>query len=367
MTAKGILKKGVIVITSIFSFLGYSQDKLKQSDLKSYYNSFELQRNSDSYSKEWIIKEIGYFSTNICRGAETENSWIDGFNNSTKSEFVKYSILDSLPNGEWDFGKYKGRFINGKQDGEWILHDVATSPKFTNGTYQGEQKDTLEIHEFYKEGIADGQWYTLKNGVRYNTYNFKDGKLDGEIITNIGGNNCIDKANYKDGVPNGAFILYNDRTTYDKSMYIKGSYNMGNPNGFWEFSMSKYSITQIEFLDSLKVVRYTDIDHNKKKTVEYYNSENFSVSFKKWFKSPLIISSLNQKITEYYENGKIKRMWYSGTDEFRKGKKDQEFHSNGKIKIEGVLDEYRKEFDMNGKLIKSSDNYKSLFDGQKVN
>lgn len=375
---KGRLKKGVILITSTFSFLCYSQDKLKHVDVQSYFYSYEI-KDSTGYSEDgqeayyagsykvWKKKEIGYFSRTVCDDCDSSSewNWVNEFNNSDKSQIKKYSIQDGLPYGEWDFGKYEGRFNNGKQDGEWILHDVASSAKFTNGTYQGEQEDTLEIHEFYKEGIADGQWYTIKNGLRYNTYNFKDGKLDGEIITNFGGNNCIDKANYKNGVPNGSFILYKDRNTYDKDLYMKGSYNMGNPNGIWECKYGREYV-KIEFLDSLELVRYTEVERSKKKTIEYFTSDNFSVNFENWF-TILDINCTNKKNTEYFENGKTERIWHIGTDEFRKGKKDQEFHPNGKIKIEGVLDEYRKEFDMNGKLIKSSDNYKSLFDGQEVN
>lgn len=70
-----------------------------------------------------------------------------------------------------------------------------------------------------------------------------------------------------------------------------------------------------------------------KRIILFYTSENFSVSFKKWFKSPLTISGLNQKITEYYENDKIKRIWHSGTDEFRKGKKTKNFIQMGKLKL----------------------------------
>lgn len=146
---------------------------------------------------------------------------------------------------------------------------------------------------------------------------------------------------------------------------MKGSYNMGNPNGIWECKYGREYV-KIEFLDSLELVRYTEVERSKKKTIEYFTSDNFSVNFENWF-TILDINCTNKKNTEYFENGKTERIWHIGTDEFRKGKKDQEFHPNGKIKIEGVLDEYRKEFDMNGKLIKSSDNYKSLFDGQEVN
>lgn len=319
----------------------------------------EIQRNSDSNDKEWLNKEIGYFSTKLCRGFETENNWINEFNSSDKSEFVKYSVKDSLPNGEWDFGQYKGNFINGKQDGEWILLEVETYTKYFEDGSEVEQKNTFEIHEFYKNGIADGQWYTIKNGVSYNTHSFKNGKLNGEIILKIGKNNCIDKANFIDGFPNGKFILYLDNSQNSK---IFGSYKMGIPNGTWGAILNNKELLKIEFIDSLGIVRYTDFDfHNRKQIIEYDISIDFNITQSRWFNdNNLSFYSKNKKYFDFYENGKIKRIWYSGTDEYRKGKKDQEFHPNGKIKIEGVLGEYRKEYDINGKLIKTSDNYKSF-------
>ena len=40
-----------------------------------------------------------------------------------------------------------------------------------------------------------------------------------------------------------------------------------------------------------------------------------------------------------------------------------EFYSNGKLKQEGVVNQYRKEYDINGKLIRSSSQFNSLSDG----
>jgi hypothetical protein len=66
---------------------------------------------------------------------------------------------------------------------------------------------------------------------------------------------------------------------------------------------------------------------------------------------------------EKIENQKINSITYRGSNEFRNGKKEQEFYSNGKLKQEGVVNQYRKEFDINGKLIRSSLQFNSISDG----
>lgn len=362
-----------IILSLTIIFFSFSQDSLKYFDYQSYFMSYDIKKSeilseggevfSGTLSKTWTKKEIGYLSRMICDDCDSvsEGNWVNKFNSSDKSQFTRFSIREGLPHGQWDFGNYKGEFNYGKQHGEWILNKVETNPSFKNGSYQGEQKDVLEIHEFYNQGVAEGQWYTIKNGVRYNTFNFKEGKLDREITLNIGLNNCSDKANFKDGLPHGSFIHYFDKMMYDKSMYVKGSYNMGSPNGIWEWSNNKV-LVKIEFIDSLGIVRYTDFDRNNtKQIIEYDISGDFTVTQSKWFGDRnIVLSGKNKKYIDFYENGKIKRIWHSGTDEYREGKKDQEFYPNGNIKIEGVLDEYRKQYDINGKLIKTSGTYKSL-------
>lgn len=367
-----------------------AQDKLMQSDLKSYYTSYEIQPNSDTNEKQWMNKQFGYFSTQICNDSEVETNWINSFNNSDKSDVVKFSIKDSLPNGYWDFGNYKGEFKNGKQDGEWILIKIEIYPDSPDNLYKldkdytGQKNDTSIVHEFYKNGIADGQWYRTKNSIRYNTFNFTEGKLNGEI--NVYGNKDAEtifgdfdffmseiNMTFLNGIPNGNFTL--STINFIK----KGSYSLGIPSGKWEmyklshnnegykvWNKDYYSIEIDEKQSSIKESFFTSNSSDNFQK-EYYVS-NESVLFRQvnWFECQIKVKNFQLKkfyLSDKIENQKINYVIYKGSDEFRDGKKEQEFYKNGKIKQEGVVNQYRKEYDVNGSLIRSSLQFNSLFDG----
>lgn len=381
------------LLFTLILFLSWNvlaQDKLMQSDLKSYYTSYEIQPNAETNEKQWINKQIGYFSTQICKDSEDETNWVDYFNNSDKSDVVKFSIKDSLPNGFWDFGNYKGEFKDGKQDGEWILIKIEIYPDSPDNLYKrdkdytGQKNDTSIVHEFYKNGIAYGQWYRMNNNIRYNTINFTQGKLDGEI--NVYGNKDAEtlfgdfdffvteiNMTYLNGIPSGNF-------TFSTINFIKkGSYSLGSPIGKWEiyqlnrngegykvWNKDYYSIEIDEKYTSIKESFFTTNSSDNFQKVYYVSNESVLFGQVNWFECKINVKNFQLKkfyLSDNIENQKIKYVIYNGSDEFRDGKKEQEFYKNGKIKLEGVVNQYRKEYDVNGNLINSSLHFNSIFDG----
>ena len=352
------------------------------------FNIDDFERNKDNFNfnKVWVKKEIG------CLAEFTKEFNISNWN-EMKLKFseleidvdVKSSYFENLPHGHWDFGNYKGEFKNGKQEGEWIYLKIESNPCFYKDcgvgreSYSMEKIDTSIVHEFYKNGIADGQWYRIKNNIKQNTFNFVYGKLDGEI--NIFGHsdakiifenryNQITEINMKflSGIPNGNFTLSCPGETR------KGSFNLGIPNGKWEVTdifedwitfppryefYKKYSMEIDEQYSTIKVGRC----YNQYETVYYVSNKNDVFKQFDWLDYEIIVK--DYKTTEFYENEKIENqkihmIIYHGSDEFRNGKKEQEFYKNGKIKEEGVVNQYRKEYDINGKLIRSSQQFDTL-------
>jgi hypothetical protein len=172
------------------------------------------------------------------------------------------------------------------------------------------------------------------------------------------------KMNFLNGIPNGNFTI-----SFGDFIIRKGSYNLGIPKGKWEFS------DIIETVDGYnhgyKLFRLDDYEIDEKYSVikryrhntiygrEYYISDK-DEAFKQftWFDIEILVK--DYKETDLYENLKIRYITYHGSDEFRNGKKEQEFYKNGKIKEEGIVNQYSKEYDINGKLIRSSKNFYTL-------
>jgi antitoxin component YwqK of YwqJK toxin-antitoxin module len=61
--------------------------------------------------------------------------------------------------------------------------------------------------------------------------------------------------------------------------------------------------------------------------------------------------SCNSKIISYYQNGKIKKIEFFGTEDFKQGKKFIGFFENGQIKFEGIYGGSISYYDMEGKLV----------------
>lgn len=342
----------------------------------------DVENVSFDYYEVLVKKKIGHLGEINLEGLnETEDS--------------SSSAIDPIYNGYVDFGNYKGNFINGKQDGEWIYLKINTNPKFINKKQVGEVTDTIIYHEFYKSGLADGQWFRFKNNMKQNTYNFNEGKLDGEIIEYFDDyfmRKTEIKTNYKNGIRHGFFSRIDNSYANDGSRFydsITGSFNLGIPVGKWEIVSSRE-----EF------VGYTLYNENGEKLKERVfesKQENEEIEYEKPCQTILIqklndpqayqnldINSVlsmyselklrsqkrcgNYKETQFYksdkfENSKIETISYYGSDEYREGKKFLALYSNGKLKQEGVVNQYRKEYDINGKLIRSSTHFNSLWDG----
>ncbi len=412
------MRIALILIVQLFPLCIFSQNEnnaiTQNSEMASYFNSYDItkeikkeinieelkqneqtvfdieyfERNKDNFNfnKVWVKKEIGYLSEFIKKhGISNWNDMKLKFSELEKENKVISSYYENLPHGYWDFGNYKGEFKNGKQEGEWIYLKIESNPCFFKDcgvgreSYSQEKIDTSIVHEFYKNGIADGQWFRIKNNIKQNTFNFIDGKLDGEI--NIFGHsdakiifenryNQITEINMKflSGIPNGNFTLSCPRETR------KGCYSLGIPCGKWEVTdiiedwstihpsyefYKKYSMEIDEQYSIIKVKHFY-----KKYEAVFYVSNKYD-AFKQfdWLDYDIIVK--NVKKTRFYENEKIENemihmITYHGSDEFRNGKKEQEFYKNGKIKEEGIVNQYRKEYDVNGKLIRSSPQFDTL-------
>jgi hypothetical protein len=403
------MRIALILILQLFPLCIISQNEnngiIQHNEMSSYFNSYDITKvikeefnleelnqhdwNKDddgyyNFKKVWKKKEIGYLSEFI--ETFSISNWNDmkmKFSELEKFNVVQSSYNENLPHGYWDFGNYKGEFKNGKQDGEWILKKQESKSHFEFGKYVGELLDTVINHEFYDNGLAVGQWFTMKNGIRFNTLNFVNGKLDGQI--NLHGNNYavsifgdyvnrgIEEINmnFLNGIPHGSFTWSN------LHLICTGSYNVGIPNGKWD-------IYQIDWKNGIKILSNLyklEIDENyltiKESNFRSNSSDNFEKEYyisdksdlfkqSNWFKINIIVKDYKETrftMSEKIENQKINSITYRGSDEFRNGKKEQEFYSNGKLKQEGVVNQYRKEYDINGKLIRSSSQFNSLSDG----
>jgi hypothetical protein len=346
-------------------------------------DDFESNKNNFNFNKVWVKKEIGYLSEFIKQyGISNWNDMKLKFSELEKENKVISSYYENLPHGYWDFGNYKGEFKNGKQEGEWIYFKIESNPCFFKDcggdweSYSQEKIDTSIVHEFYKNGIADGQWFRIKNNIKQNTFNFINGKLDGEI--NIFGQSDAKiifgsdyqipeiNMNFSNGIPNGNFTLSCPGETR------KGCYSLGIPIGKWEVTdifedsrtfppsykfYKKYSMEIDEQYSTIKIGRY----YKEYEKVYYVSNKNDVFKQYDWLDYEIIVKNYKQII--FYENEKIEKIIYYGSDEFRNGKKEQEFYKNGKLKQEGVVNQYRKEYDINGKLIRSSSQFNSLWDG----
>lgn len=408
------MRKAIILIIQLIPLFIFSQSEnntiIQNSEMASYYNSYDITKvikeefnleelnqhdwNKDddgyyNFKKVWVKKEIGYLSEFI--KTFSVSNWNDmklKFSELEKENRVISNYYENLPHGYWDFGNYKGEFKNGKQEGKWIYLKIVSNPcslKDWGGgleSYTGEKIDTSIVHEFYKNGIADGQWFRIKNNIKQNTFNFIDGKLDGEI--NIFGHsdakifyenpyNQITEVNmnFLNGIPHGSFTWSN------QYRICKGSYDLGIPNGKWDIYKIDWKnankILSNEYKMEIDEEHLTIKESNFKSNSsdnfekEYYISDKNDV-FKQtnWFKYTIIVNDYKEtrfNMSEKIENQKIISIRYRGSDIFRNGKKEQEFYSNGKLKQEGVVNQYRKEYDINGKLIRSSSQFNSLSDG----
>jgi hypothetical protein len=403
------MRIALILIVQLFPFFIFSQNEnneiIQNSEMASYFNSYDIikvikdefnleelnqkdwDKENDEYynfKKDWVKKEIGYLSEFIkTYGISNWNHMKLKFIELEKNIDVKSSYYENLPHGYWDFGNYKGEFKNGKQNGEWILKKEESNSHFEFGEYVGELLDTVINHEFYDNGLAVGQWFTMKNGIRFNTLNFVDGKLDGQInlhvnnyAVNIFGdyvNRGIEEINmiFLNGIPHGSFTWSN------QYRICTGSYNLGIPNRKWDIYKIDWKNAnkilcneyKMEINEKYFTIKESNFKSNSSDNFEkeYYISDKNGV-FKQtnWFKYKIIVNDYKETrftMSEKIENQKITSIRYRGSDEFRNGKKEQEFYSNGKLKQEGVVNQYRKEYDINGKLIRSSSQFNSLWDG----
>jgi hypothetical protein len=362
-------------------------EELKQNEQTIFdMGDFEKNKDNFNFNKVWVKKEIGYLAEFIKKyGISNWNEMKLKFSELEKENKVISSYYENIPHGYWDFGNYKGEFKNGKQEGEWIYLKTESNPCFFKDcgvgreSYSQEKIDISIVHEFYKNGIAVGQWFRIKNNIKQNTFNFIDGKLDGEInifghsdAKIIFGNSYINiteiNMNFSNGIPNGNFTLSCPGETR------KGSYSLGIPSGKWEVTdivenwstfppnykfYKKYSIEIDEQYSTIKVERcYKDNEG-----VYYVSNKNDAFKQFDWLDYEIMVK--NYKNIRYYENEKIENqkiryITYHGSDEFRNGKKEQEFYKNGKIKEEGIVNQYSKEYDINGKLIRSGTNFYTL-------
>ena len=233
-----------------------------------------------------------------------------------------------------------GKYIIGKEQGEWIEYYLSGRPKeiinykksIKHGSYvfldDYEQKTYLEKGS-YRNGLKNGRWEQHYSGGEEKSGNIK------YII-----NYTNDK---KDGL---WFEYYNNSRTFNKKIKQKGKYLNGNEVGewFWYYEALDFDNMQLQQQGTFdsngkeigKWIKY--YQNNQIKSEKWYdNSGNKTKLWVEWFESgnykKKITYKNNKKTDEtvYYKNGNKKRKGNYNND----GKRDGKWYfydKEGKIK-----------------------------------
>lgn len=201
----------VLTTTLLFAQKEYNQydanNKRHGEWMKLYSNKNIRYKGQFSHGKE-----IGVFKYYAVTGEKHPIVIKQFTQNSDLAEvqfFSKNGILKSQ-------GKMKGK----KRIGKWIYY-------FNDGK-------TLLSEENYKDGTLDGQVITYyKNGKKTEVANYLKGKLHGKRIRYRDSGKETENFTYRNGVIHGPAIIYDEKG----EVYAKGNYKNGIKSGTWEFNM----------------------------------------------------------------------------------------------------------------------------------
>lgn len=217
----------------------------------------------EEWYKFYTINNSLYYSPQIKNSTKNKEGKIEE-ENLFKLEY-KGDLIDGKPNGIWEISFEKdifviGNFKKGIPDGEWKYYKIINSNKI------------LEKLENYKDGKPNGEWIEyLQRGEVLVKENFKDGMPDGEK-SHYYKNKLISKFYFYMGLPQGEFMLYDNKDEY-KFLKVKCKYNNGDFVELTQFKNDKI-IRKIIRIDDNNFVEkfYTQTIKNGKL------ENNFSVS-----------------------------------------------------------------------------------------
>jgi antitoxin component YwqK of YwqJK toxin-antitoxin module len=388
---KNILKNTLTGISLIIGFLGFSQDnesvvdsvfKLTTNSINknNYYLTYEVneryqfdsEKNKDlkwvknNLEVLWVIPSMNLETT---ENVSWENvNWVEA--NSNPDVFL-CETTNNIPNGKW---KYKGsnktiigNFKNGLADGAWDVTETI-------------QNKTRHVHQEFRNGIPNGEWYEEHNGIKWYSHVFLNGKPNGLWLDNFrnkkreteyknGCKNGVCKTTvdgeieqlyyYSNGIINGEYFEYSNNT-----LIKKGSYDMGKPNKIWEtYKIDKttkirYLAYQYDFSNILKVKITENYSNSKPRKIEIYENNGDlifgGVSSNKIVSCNQNNGVCNKETITYFANGNTDKIVYGGSKEYLANKKFVSYFENGKIKYEGIFGGNLKHYDLTGKIVSQS-------------
>ena len=269
-------------------------------EIGSFYFSYERKRNiqeseiignlenkidENSY---WKKKECGLWMVMIGDihkeggGYKTFDEWYNDYKKNINKQLIGKSILNK-PDGEWSYkdGRYevKGNFIQGKPNGKW--------------EYRYYEKHILKSEkiENYKDGVPDGEWFVLVDGIKdiYSVENFVLGKREGLCYLNYDYEKKVEEImeiHFKNGIPNGKYsIYYMGWKTGEKKIFMNGIHENGYIKEMEMIYQPEYEKNEGEFGQNMKsgkvlVSRKIEIDKNLNKFIisekyaDVYNKEH---------------------------------------------------------------------------------------------
>jgi len=126
-------------------------------------------------------------------------------------------------------GVWKGRFENGKFEGNWEkyfprsygAYDLDNAGSYKNGKKEGDwvyyhNNGQLYAKGSYKNGEHEGDWvYYHNNGRLSMKGSYKNGEYEGEWVNYYENGQVIAKGRYKNGKMEGEWFFYNEDGTVD--------------------------------------------------------------------------------------------------------------------------------------------------------
>jgi hypothetical protein len=246
----------------------------------------------------------GHFVNGLANGAWDKTLMSNG---GTIPIHQHQEFLNGIPNGEWyeeTNGKrsYSHFFKNGKADSLWI-------------DFNSKEKRYDKIETSYRNGFKNGKNVYYKNNSASTSFNYLNGKLDGEFETRSsfiygesGNFDMVIKGEFKNGV------LINELMVYTLDLVTK-----------------KMSLTKkIEFNNNIKCSEYHS-NGNLKTLIEFEPNDEIKVSMSSIFGeihlSPKIANCnrldgmpCDYKKIIFNELGKIESTEYVGSNEYMKQK-----------------------------------------------
>lgn len=308
------------------------------------------------------------------------------------NETLIFERTNNIPNGKFNYilkenglirVNISGNFKNGLANGSWDKSEIEKKNNIITKTHS---------HQNYLNGMPDGEWYTEKDGVKINSSFFSNGKAHGKwLTTRYEGKKEIRKEiEFKNGILDGQDRLYYNSQLVRSGEFVKGlvdgtviqycikssnknckkdiigreNYSMGKPYGTSEFySIKEDFLYKIKYVDTQEVILSIHGKNNELLLLATFSDKLGEIKLRNETDGSCIRGtgyflphnfSCNSKIISYHQNGKIKKIEFFGTEEFKQGKKFIGFFENGQIKFEGTYGGSISYYNMEGKLVGNS-------------